>query len=96
MKWRLSSKNEHVEMQTNNTNDNRRLRWIGLLTLIGLFGNVITVVIAMLRLGGLIEISILSVLIYFGIFGSLSAVAKFLIKREIHRTDGRSPEKDFG
>ena len=83
-------------MQTKNTNDNRRLRWIGLLTLIGLSGNIITAGIAILRLAGWIEVSILLVLVYFGIFGALSALAKFLIRRESHRLDRRSPGRDFG
>jgi len=72
------------------------LRWIGLLTLIGLSGNLITAVIAILRLAGWVEISILSVLTYFGIFGALSALAKFLIKRESHRIDRGAPGRDFG
>lgn len=80
-------------MQTKNPNENRRLRWMALLTLIGLFGNIVTTVIAILSLGGWIEVSTLSVLIGFGIFGSLSFIAKFLINREINRTDGVSHGK---
>ncbi|HZJ23489.1 MAG TPA: hypothetical protein VFD54_09290 [Anaerolineales bacterium] len=82
-------------MHTKNPNENRRLRWMALLTLIGLFGNIVTAVIAILSLGGWIEVSILSVLIGFGIFGSLSFIAKLLINREINRTDGVSHVKDF-
>ena len=96
MKWTLKHPNRLVEMQTTDTKDHRRVRWIGLLTLIGLYGNIVTVVIAILRLGGWIEISMLSVLILFGIFGGLSSIARFLINREINRADGRFPGKNFG
>jgi len=72
-------------MKTGDPNNNRRLRGITFLTLLGLYGNLFTAAIAILKLVGVLEISALEVIIYFGVFGGLSYFAKLLIKQEANR-----------
>jgi len=62
-----------------------RFRWRGLLALIGAVGAMSSLVTVILQSFGVISIPIVIILAAFSIFGALSSVAGFLMKREIDR-----------
>ena len=68
-----------------NPDQNSRFRWLALTALVGVLGAIASIGILLLRLLGIYLLPLEIVLIAFGIFGALGAIAGMLIQREIER-----------
>ena len=62
-----------------------RFRWLALLALLGVIGTMSSLMISVLQRFVVIPIPVGIVLVVFGVFGILTAIAGFLIQREIDR-----------